>query len=235
MVLALNPSLYLTGILMVPRNMAHDPTSAKIIILPLLYGAELHDTPWEEGERLLREMVRWITGAYRGSSAERLQSITGIEGLERQMLVKKVRWAASVYGRNIPILRKKAEEILKKHTEGEKKWMIGEDRRITNVTVVEDTEGAIYTDGSRRAGHTAAATTKDTWYLGETATVMDAEMLGVAMGWSKAKRVATDSQGAIGRIEALRNDNPKMATKSRSVRKPRLGVGCIGGALHHAC
>ena len=41
------------------------------------------------------------------------------------------------------------------------------------------------------------------------ATVMGAEMLGIAMGWSKAKKVATDSQRAIGKIEALRNDRQR--------------------------
>ena len=67
---------------------------AKIVgaqILPtLLYGAELHDKPWEEGKRLLREMTRWIVGAYRGSAAERLEWLTRIERLEHQMLVKKI-------------------------------------------------------------------------------------------------------------------------------------------------
>ena len=37
-------------------------------------------------------------------------------------------------------------------------------------------------DGSRRDGHTAAATTKEGYYLEQLVTVMDAEMLGVAMG-----------------------------------------------------
>ena len=56
--------------------------------------------------------------------------------------------------------------------------------KIKNVTEVEYIVGAIDSDGSRRDSHTAAATNTDTWYLGETATVMDAEMLGIAMGWS---------------------------------------------------
>ena len=58
---------------------------AKIVVAQIpptpLYGAELHDTPWEAGERLLRKMNRWITGAYRGSSADRLTRLTGLEGL----------------------------------------------------------------------------------------------------------------------------------------------------------
>ena len=49
-------------------------------ILPtLLYRAELHDTPWEEGGRILREMVRWILGAYRASSVDRHHRMTGID------------------------------------------------------------------------------------------------------------------------------------------------------------
>ena len=87
------------------------------------------------------------------------------------MTVKQVRWAASVYGR---ILRETAEWILKKYTTGHLRWMRVENPRVKNVKVVDDTEGAIYTDGSRRGGHMAAATTRDSWYLGETATVMDA-------------------------------------------------------------
>ena len=55
--------------------------------------------------------------------------------------------------------------------------------RVKNGTVTEDGEDVEYSDGSRRDGVTAAATTKDTWYLGEFATIMDAEMLGVAMAW----------------------------------------------------
>ena len=40
------------------------------------------------------------------------------------------------------------------------------------------------------------------------ATVMDAEMLGIAMGWNRANKVATYSQGAIGRIQELRYSRP---------------------------
>ena len=128
-------------------------------ILPtLLYGSELHDTAWEEAERLLNEMVRCIVGAYRGSSIERLKRRTGIE---ETILVKKVRWAASVYGRDIPIMRKRAEEILKEHVEGRRIWMVPEKAKVTGVVVMEDTEGAIFSDGSRREGHTTAATTRD--------------------------------------------------------------------------
>ena len=44
------------------------------LLLPmLLYVAELHDTSWEEGARLVRQMSRWVVGAYRGSSGESSQ------------------------------------------------------------------------------------------------------------------------------------------------------------------
>ena len=66
--------------------------------------------------------------------------------------------------------------------------MIPEETKITKVSVMEDTEGAIYSDGSRRDGHTAAATTRDSLYLRELATVMAAERLGIAMGCTSQKR-----------------------------------------------
>ena len=53
---------------------------------------------------------------------------------------------------------------------------------------------------SKPGGHTAAAKIEDSMYLGEYATVMDAEMLGIALVWKHHSRVVTDSHGAIGRI-----------------------------------
>ena len=186
---------------------------AKILVgqlLPTLHcGAELHHTPWEEGERLVREMSRWAVGA---SSGERVEALTGIDQLQRQMLVKRVRWAASVYGRHIPILRKSVEGILKKHLDQDGltwRWMKGGKERIGGVTVVEGHERGEFSDGSSRYGHTAAATTTRGFYLGQVATVLDAEMLGVAMGWAQSKQVAPDSQAAIGRILELRFDHPR--------------------------
>ena len=69
------------------------------------------------------------------------------------------------------------------------------------VTVKEDYGWGEFSDGSKKGGHTAAATTKKAFYLGEVATVMDA---GIAMGWEQSKKVATDSQGVNGRIRELR-------------------------------
>ena len=84
--------------------------------------------------------------------------------------------------------------------------MEGEKGKIKNV---EDPEGAAFSDGSKREGHTAAAATRDTRYLGTGATVMDAEMLGMAIGWSKSKQVATDSQGGIKQTMGMRDDRPR--------------------------
>ena len=149
--------------------------------------------------------------AYRGSRGERIEALIGIQQLDRQMVVKKVRWAASVYGRHILILRKRADEILAKlMDEGvDLVWMGGETKHRTGVTVNEECEGGEFSDGSRTDGHTAAATTKKGLYLGQVATVIDAEMLGVAMRWENSKKVATDSQAAIRRILSLRLRHPK--------------------------
>lgn len=57
-----------------------------------------------------------------------------------------------------------------------------------------------YTDGSRMIGATARATAEGGIYLGELATVMGAEVLGIAGEWEDAYRVeAADSQPAIKR------------------------------------
>ena len=45
--------------------------------------------------------------------------------------------------------------------------------------------------------------------LGKLATVMDAEMVGIAMVWRHHKTVAADSQGAIGRIIELQHTEAK--------------------------
>lgn len=125
--------------------------------------------------------------------------MTGIDDLETQMLVCKIRWAASVYARDMPTLRQRAERILWEYLP-EDVGMVGAVERLELVTVVEDTMGAEFSDRSRRDGHTAAATTRQSWHLGTRETVMDAEILGIVMGWKGAEKVATDSQGAIGSI-----------------------------------
>ena len=44
-------------------------------------------------------------------------------------------------------------------------------------------KACLYTDGTRMDEGTTAVTITDSGYLGRYATVMDAEMLAVAMGW----------------------------------------------------
>ena len=92
------------------------------------------------------------------------------------------------------------------------------------------TEG-VYTDGSRVEGKTGAATIAVFFffflhihclyaalreatitraeYLGRYATVMDAELLAVAMGWEIGDTVITGSQAAIGRIKNLQWESPR--------------------------
>ena len=102
----------------------------------------------------------------------------------------------------IPILRGEAEKILRNNLKWvEFRWMEG---RIKNVIIGESAEGAAFSDGSRQEGHTAAATTRDARYLGTMATVMDAEMLGIAIGWSNFTNAATDSKGGIGRTMEMK-------------------------------
>jgi len=61
-----------------------------------------------------------------------------------------------------------------------------------------------YTDGSRMEGAAAAATAEGGIWLGELATVMDAEVLGIAGAWEEGyQTVALDSQAAITRCMNL--------------------------------
>lgn len=87
-------------------------------LLPILtHGAELHWKPSKKGELYAAEWNRFITGAWRGSSRERVACIAGIAGLEEAMRRKRIRWAASVYDRGVTELQGVAEKILRKHLE----------------------------------------------------------------------------------------------------------------------
>jgi len=71
-------------------------------ILPILtYGCELYFEPSEQQLRLAAECQRWVVGAYAGSNRGKVEELTGIGELAiaRVMLCKRIRWAASVYGR----------------------------------------------------------------------------------------------------------------------------------------
>ena len=146
-----------------------------------------------------------------GSNAGKVASISGCDEIQEVFKKKKIRWAASVYGRHLPILRNAAEKILEGEYGGHNinwRWMEEEvplaERKEVRVDEWEEGRTQEYSDGSRVDGAAAAGTTEDAVYLGEQATVMDAEMLGVHLAMSKGfSKIALDSQGAISRIEPL--------------------------------
>ena len=66
--------------------------------------------------------------------------------------------------------------------------------RRGGVTVLEELpeEDVTITDGSRYQRLTAAGAITTYEFLGEYATVMDAELLAISMGWKLSKTVATN-------------------------------------------
>ena len=160
---------------------------------------------------------RWIQGptqvigAWTGSSNEKVCALSGIDTLEEIFWKRKVRWAASVYGRCLPILRNKAQEILDQayDTHGVQwRWMTEalplKDQREVRTQEWCSTETEEYTDGSRIEEAAAGATTRTAEYLGLHATVMDAEMLGISLALeSHSTKIALDSQAAITRAVQL--------------------------------
>ena len=91
---------------------------------------------------------------------------------------------------------------MKEHLEDQTvlKWPEGTRKKIPRLIVREATEGGVYPDGRRMENQTAASTITRGEILRRYTTVMDAEMLAVAMGWEMGELVITDSQAAIGRI-----------------------------------
>jgi len=138
----------------------------------------------------------------------------GLDGLDMIMQNKRIRWAASVYARHIPGLKKIAEPILMEILEEdtEMRWMKGVDRsKEIRVDVRELVEHEVeeWTDGSRMEERAAGATREKGLYLGEWATVADAEEAGVLLAWEEHDVVALDSQGVIQRIANLRFTGPR--------------------------
>jgi len=172
-------------------------------ILPILtYGCELYAEPSEQQQRLAAECQRWVVGAYAGSNGRKVAELTGIGELGQVMIRKRIRWAASVYGRNIPALREIAEPIIRDYTEedAELRWMGGCARGERRVRIEELDEGKVeeWSDGSRMEDRAAAATTTRAEYLGGVATVADAEELGVSLAWEDHDIVALDSKAVFG-------------------------------------
>jgi len=193
-------------------------------ILPILtYGCELYVEPSEQQRRLAAECQRWVVGAYRGSNGRKVAELTGIGELGNVMLCKRIRWAASVYARNIPALREIAEPIIREWVEedAELRWMGGRvmgERRI-RVEALEEGRVEEWSDGSRMENRAAAATTTRAEYLGEVATVADAEELGVSLAWEDYDTVALDSKGVIQRIQGLQDQQPRSWIEERLVRQ----------------
>jgi len=103
------------------------------------------------------------------------------------------------------------------------RWMHGSNPKgIPKVEVkelrVEDVEE--WTDGSRMEGMAAGATRERGLFLGEWATVADAEEIGVLLAWENEKKtVALDSQGVIQRINKLKYDRPRSWIEEKLVEK----------------
>jgi len=113
-----------------------------------------------------------------------------------------------VYGRHEPELRPIAERILREELGDEVvlTWMKGEARCPEAEAHYKEwkteMEGGVvgYTDGSRMDGAAAGASAEGGLFLGDMATVMDAEMVGIAGAWEEGyKIVASDSQAATRR------------------------------------
>ena len=185
-------------------------------LLPILtYGSELHRNPTEEAVRLARKFSRWVAMGYQGSNENKIEDITGIGKLEALTHRKRVRWAASVYARNEPELRPRTERILREELGGEEDVVLtwlgdsaedhpGEESRIRGEPDTPREERVGYTDGSRMGGAAAAATAESAIFLGSLATVMDAEVLGIAGAWEEGYTVVrSDSQAAIKRCRNL--------------------------------
>jgi len=193
-------------------------------LLPILtYGCELYPDPSEQQRRLAYDMYRWTVGAYPGSRADKVQALVGLQEIGVIMRNKRIRWAASVYARHVPELRAIAEPILREALEEdtELRWMQGTSKESIGIEVRELAEQEVeeWSDGSRIDGRAAGATRREGWYLGEWATVADAEEIGVLLAWEDNDVVALDSQGVIRRICNLRYTQPRSWIEERLVRK----------------
>jgi len=191
-------------------------------ILPILaYGCELYYEPREQQRRLAAECQRWAVGAYMGSNRGKVEELTGIGELARVM--KRIRWAVSVYGRHLPELREIAEPIIREWVEedAELRWMKGVSTGDRELQVAELDEKGVeeWTDGSRIEGRAAAATRMRGEYLGMMATIADAEAMGVSIAWEEHDVVALDSAGVIQRIQGLRDQQPRSWIEERLVRQ----------------
>ena len=117
-----------------------------------------------------------------------MQALVGLHDVAVIMQNKRIRWAASVYARHLPELRVIAEPILREVLENiELRWMQGTKPAEGTVTIEQlDEERVVeWSDGSRAGGRAAGATRTKGLYLGEWATVADAEEAGVLLAWEE--------------------------------------------------
>jgi len=211
-------------------------------LIPILtYGSELHQEPPEEAKRLVRKLARWVAMGYKGSNEDKIEDITGISKLETMTRVKRVRWAASIYARDEPELRPRAEAILREALGGEEDviltWIGGRTQETggggggnpePEAEEGEQRKGIGYTDGSRMGGQAASATAEGNIFLGSLATVMDAELLGIAGAWEEGyTEVRSDSQAAVKRCQNLVSGTQEVRSwiDERVVRANDLGRG----------
>ena len=100
----------------VTRLMRLPPMAKRTIVcgplIPILcYRCEAFDEPNEEMRRLVRTWSRWVTGAWQGSNTQKVEALSGIDNLDEWFRKCKIRWAASVYGRHLSMLRHVAVKI----------------------------------------------------------------------------------------------------------------------------
>jgi len=152
-----------------------------------------------------------------------LTTYGSFSGLDRLMMCKRIRWAASVYGRHVPELKEVAEPIIREWVEedAQLRWMNGTKGRGREIRVEELDIRRVeeWTDGSRMEGRAAAATRTKGEYLGTMATVADAEELGVSIAWEENEVVALDSKGVIQRIQSLAHRQPRSWIEERLVEQ----------------
>jgi len=105
--------------------------------------------------------------------------------------------------------------------EGELRWMekVGSEKRLIEVEELAEERVEEWSDGSRIGGRAAGANREEGLYLGEWATVADAEEVGVMLSWEHSNVVALDSQGVIQRIENLRHKAPRSWIEEKLTRQ----------------
>ena len=192
-------------------------------ILPIpTYGCELDPEPSKQQRRLAANIQRWIIGAYRGSNRETVEELTRISEIGRLMMRKRIRWAASVYGRHLPELREVAEPIVREWVkeDAELRWMEGtRGTRKVQVRALDIERVEEWTDGSRMEGRAAAATRSTAKYLGTMSTIAGAEELGVSIAWETCDVVALDSKGVIEKILGPIHQQPRSWIEERLAKQ----------------